>query len=269
MVVARLAARELVPPAPGIGYREACVAASISEALREATAGCLLVMPLGNPQVVGAAALLGAVGIVMCSGATVETEAVARAQREGVALYATAVAMEDCCRLLSDGRDDTPAAAAAGEDGAGAPEGAIAEASVPVLGDAYLMAGYASRRVRQVLSSAGIGGELLRRVSIATYEAEMNVVIHAADGSGRVSVRLTPHEVKVCVCDNGPGIADVEAAMRPGYSTAHDRARAMGFGAGMGLPNMVSCCDCLAIEGNEGGGTRVEMRFRRPGEAEA
>ncbi|UCH36847.1 MAG: ATP-binding protein [Armatimonadota bacterium] len=124
------------------------------------------------------------------------------------------------------------------------------------------MAGQASRRVRDMLEAAGVSADIVRRVSIATYEAEMNVVIYAPSGS--IAVAVTPTDVQVCVADNGPGIADLEQAMRPGYSTAPEKARAMGFGAGMGLPNIARSCDELSIEtGHEAGGTRIVMRFRR------
>lgn len=138
-------------------------------------------------------------------------------------------------------------------------------ATFPVLGGGYFMAGYASRRVRALLEAEGVETELVRRVGIATYEAEMNVVIYAPAGS--ISVSVTPEEVQVWISDNGPGIADLEQAMKPGYSTAPPKARAMGFGAGMGLPNIARCCDELSIENQpEAPGTRMFMRFRR-GEA--
>jgi len=196
---------------------------------------------------------------VVCGGVEVEPEAVDRARQEGLPLLATAFDLEGCRARLSGMREDAPAAS---EECPAASEGSTAEAVFPILGGGYFMAGYASRRVRDALEAAGVSADVVRRVSIATYEAEMNVVIYAPAGS--VSLCVTPMEIQVCVTDNGPGIPDLEQAMRPGYSTAPSTARAMGFGAGMGLPNIARCCDDLSIEtGPEACGTRVLMRFRR------
>jgi serine/threonine-protein kinase RsbT len=259
-LVSRLRARVVVVPAAGAARcASACCATSISEALHDAAPGCALVIPLGNAQVVAAAALLGARAVVVCGGAAVEPEAADRARQEGLTLLATALDLAACrARLAGVGEDPV---AVAGECLAASGE-TRAEAVFPVLGGGYFMAGYASRRVRDALEAAGVKADVVRRVSIATYEAEMNVVIYAPSGS--VSLCVTRTEIQVCVTDNGPGIGDLEQAMRPGYSTAPPKARAMGFGAGMGLPNMARCCDDVSIEtGPEAGGTRVLMRFRR------
>jgi serine/threonine-protein kinase RsbT len=257
----RLEARVIVPAASGQdGYCDMCVATTISEALRDASPGCALVIPLGNAQVVRAASLLSAAAVVVCAGAEIEPEAVAQARQSDVALLETVVDVESCRRLR------------AGAQGAAGLSGAVPRhlgsdelapmATFPVLGAGYLMAGRASQKVREALEAAGVCADVVRRVSIATYEAEMNVVIYAPSGS--VSLAVTPAEVQVCVSDNGPGIEDLERAMRPGYSTAPAKARAMGFGAGMGLPNIARCCDELSIQtGPRESGTRVVMRFRR------
>lgn len=259
-LTSRLQARVVVAPATAAARcASVCCSASISEALHDAGPGCALVIPLGNAQVVGAAELLGARAVVVCGGVEVEPEAVDRARQEGLPLLATAFDLEGCRARLSGMREDAPAAS---EECPAASEGSTAEAVFPILGGGYFMAGYASRRVRDALEAAGVSADVVRRVSIATYEAEMNVVIYAPAGS--VSLCVTPMEIQVCVTDNGPGIPDLEQAMRPGYSTAPSTARAMGFGAGMGLPNIARCCDDLSIEtGPEACGTRVLMRFRR------
>ncbi|MGQ9779929.1 MAG: ATP-binding protein [Bacillota bacterium] len=128
-----------------------------------------------------------------------------------------------------------------------------------VQGGDFAAAGEASSRLKAVLRQLGLGGDLIRRVAIATYEAEMNVVIHAY--RGRIEARIAPAAIEVKVVDEGPGIPDIELAMQEGYSTAPEAVREMGFGAGMGLPNMKRCADELHIESQVGVGTSVYMRF--------
>ena len=259
-LAARLEARVLVPPLPEARYQTVCLSETISEALRDAGAGCALVVPLGNAQVIHAASLLEASVLIVCGGLELQPEVTAEAERDRLALYVTALDAESCRQRLW-GPTGLPALGGfAGQ--VSAPEQVPGTTTFPVLGGGYFMAGYASRQVRALLEAQGMDAELVRRVSIAVYEAEMNVVIYAPAGS--ISVAVTPEEVRIWVNDNGPGIVDVELAMKPGYSTAPPKARAMGFGAGMGLPNIAHCCDELSIErGPEVGGTRVFMRFRR------
>lgn len=253
-----LSAQLLVPPGPGrASWQSACVVGAISEALREAGLGCALVLPLGNLQVIRSASLLGAVAVVVCAGQPLEPEAIALAGRERIALLATKLDLRTCRELLSTPivKNFTTAPAGAARE-----NGLQTEAVFPVLGGAYFMAGYASQRIRQLLEELGVDAELVRRVSIAAYEAEMNVCIYAR--SGTVAVRVTPEAVELCVADSGPGIADLELALKPGYSTAPPKARELGFGAGMGLPNIARCCDELSVQSSpELGGARLQMRF--------
>ena len=100
---------------------------------------------------------------------------------------------------------------------------------------------------------------MIRRVSIAMYEGEINTVIHA--GGGTADVTIYPQMIEVVLEDEGPGIADINLAMREGYSTAKDNIRSMGFGAGMGLPNMKRYSDSMHIESEVGKGTKITMQF--------
>lgn len=124
----------------------------------------------------------------------------------------------------------------------------------------YERAGEASASIKQALRQLGIGADILRRVSVVAYEAEMNLVIHSL--GGQLSIRVDPEGIALTAEDRGPGISDIESAMRAGFSTADDRARDMGFGAGMGLPNMRRNADEFLIESRPGVGTRLEARFR-------
>lgn len=118
-------------------------------------------------------------------------------------------------------------------------------------------AGEASSKLKVVLQQIGVKSDITRRIAVSAYEAEMNVIIHAYRGTMRAMIY--PGRTEIEVIDEGPGIADIELAMQAGYSTAPDYVRAMGFGAGMGLPNMVRCTDKFTIESQVGRGTVIRM----------
>ena len=122
----------------------------------------------------------------------------------------------------------------------------------------FTSAGAASRDLKQHLKRIGAESDAVRRAMIAAYEAEMNVVIHA-EGGGRLEAVVSDGQLDVDVVDRGPGIADVESAMREGWSTATSEARALGFGAGMGLPNILRNSDRLSVTSTAGEGTRVSF----------
>ncbi len=119
-------------------------------------------------------------------------------------------------------------------------------------------AGRASSQLKQTLNRLGIDPRIVRRVAIASYEAEMNVVIHSADG-GNLAAEITPDVIALIVYDTGPGIQDVDRAMEPGFSTAPDWIREMGFGAGMGLANIKACADHMSLQSWPLKGTRLEV----------
>ena len=124
-------------------------------------------------------------------------------------------------------------------------------------GNDLLSAGEASSTVKKMLNQLGILPGIVKRVAIAMYEAELNAVIHA--GGGEAHVQIDKDKVVVVVDDKGPGIPDIELAMQAGYSTAPDDIREMGFGAGMGLPNIKRYADELAIDSEVGKGTKVTI----------
>ena len=128
-----------------------------------------------------------------------------------------------------------------------------------VPGDDFTRAGEASSKVKNILKRMGFDSDTIRRVAIAMYEGEINLVIHG--GGGDAFVEVYPDRVEIALVDHGPGIADVEKAMEEGYSTAPDNVRALGFGAGMGLPNMKKYTDELKIESVVGEGTTLRMRI--------
>ncbi|HHW31657.1 MAG TPA: anti-sigma regulatory factor [Clostridiaceae bacterium] len=123
--------------------------------------------------------------------------------------------------------------------------------------DDFRVAGEASSSVKKVLSHLGINPQIIRRTAIAMYEAEINAVIHA--GGGTADVNIYPDRIVIKIEDKGPGIPDIDLAMQEGYSTASERIREMGFGAGMGLPNIKRYSDELQIDSKVGEGTVVKI----------
>ena len=124
-------------------------------------------------------------------------------------------------------------------------------------GDDFSSAGHASISVKKNLRQLGISPETIRKVSIAMYEGEINMVIHA--GGGEADVIVYEDRIEICLKDNGPGIADIKLAMQEGFSTAPDNIRSLGFGAGMGLPNMKRYSDSMQIDTELGKGTCITM----------
>ena len=127
----------------------------------------------------------------------------------------------------------------------------------PVDGTNFTSAGEASVQVKKKLRQLGFSPEIIRRVSVAMYEGEINMVIHARGGDADVLVY--PDRIEIILSDSGPGIENVELAMQEGYSTAPDNIRTLGFGAGMGLPNMKRNTDVMTIDSTVGVGTTIRM----------
>ena len=123
--------------------------------------------------------------------------------------------------------------------------------------DDFTRAGEASSDVKSKLKQMGVSPEAVRKVAIAMYEGEINMVIHAK--GGEITVSITPEQITMVLADVGPGIPDVELAMKAGYSTAPDEIRSLGFGAGMGLPNMKKYTDEMNIDTTVGVGTTITM----------
>ena len=125
-------------------------------------------------------------------------------------------------------------------------------------GNDFTSAGQASVQVKRNLRQLGLDSETIRRVSIAMYEGEINMVIHA--GGGVADITVTEDFVEIILSDEGPGIKDIEQAMQAGYSTAPDNVRQLGFGAGMGLPNIKKYTDEMIIETEVGKGTTIKLK---------
>ena len=124
-------------------------------------------------------------------------------------------------------------------------------------GDNFTSAGEASVKIKKNLRDMGFSPDVIRRVSVAMYEGEINMVIHA-DG-GVADVNVYADKIEIILADEGPGISDIDLAMQEGYSTAPDNIRSLGFGAGMGLPNMKRYTDEMKIDSEAGKGTTIYM----------
>lgn len=127
-----------------------------------------------------------------------------------------------------------------------------------VSGDDFTRAGEASSNVKNKLKQLGVSPEAIRKIAISLYEGEINMVIHAH--GGEIDVDITPNQVLLTLTDHGPGIADIEKAMTEGYSTASENIRSLGFGAGMGLPNMKKYSDEMTVSSEVGVGTTIIMK---------
>ena len=127
-----------------------------------------------------------------------------------------------------------------------------------VSGTDFTCAGEASSKIKRNLKELGFPTSVIRNVAIAVYEGEINLVIHG--GGGVIDVEITPECISIVLADQGPGIPDVALAMQEGYSTARDHIRALGFGAGMGLPNIKKYTDDMKIDTEIGVGTTVYMK---------
>lgn len=133
----------------------------------------------------------------------------------------------------------------------------------PVAAGAYETAGEASAAIKRKLKQLGVDSGVLRRVSVASYEVELNLVIHSMGGT--LTLTVDPQQVTLCSKDVGPGIPDIDKAMTEGYSTANEEARSLGFGAGLGLPNMKRNASTFEIQSQAGVGTSITMGFRLDG----
>jgi len=164
---------------------------------------------------------------------------------------------EACIRVESAARQTDPAAGTKLAEHKA--EEMLLSNELFIEGSDFANAGMVSTEVKSILKKIGLDPRLIRRVAISTYEGEMNVVMHAE--RAKVKLSVTPRHIEIVIDDEGKGIPDVELAMQEGFTTATEEMRAMGFGSGMGLPNIKKNSDEMEIKSEVGKGTRLEMRF--------
>jgi len=134
--------------------------------------------------------------------------------------------------------------------------------SFDVEGGDFTRAGYASSQVKKILKQLSVDPAIIKRVVVALYEAEVNIVAHAYRGN--INVEIEPEYIQMVLKDEGPGIPDIDQAMRRGYSTASSKVREMGFGAGMGLPNISDNADEFSVQSEVGKGTTLSIKILFP-----
>ena len=229
----------------------------MSDVLAFGKPGLLLITGLSNAQSVRTASIIGAKAIVYVRGKKPEREGIELAAEKKIPILSTKFMMYRTCGLLFSGGlrgiSDMPDT----REGIGkSEEGAFVQA-FDIIGSDFSRAGTVSIKIMEMLKEVGIDPAIVSRASIAAYEAEMNVVMYARNGTFTLS--LTPAAIRMVVADEGVGIPDIELAMKEGYSTATEEMREMGFGAGMGLPNIKKNADRLEIRSEVGKGTRLDI----------
>jgi anti-sigma regulatory factor (Ser/Thr protein kinase) len=229
----------------------------MSDVLAYGISGSCLLTGLNTVQAAISSYMAEFKAIILLRGKIPGPEICKFAEEKGMAVLSTKTDMYEACikiarangRLLPSGDTLIPTR---GEDH-------ITRHEFSVDGSDFASAGLVSTRIKTILKEIGYDIQLIRRIAISVYEGEMNVVMHALRGT--VTLTAGDREIVVVIDDEGKGIPDIERAMEKGYSTATEEQRAMGFGAGMGLPNIEKNTDDLKITSEVGKGTRLEMKF--------
>jgi serine/threonine-protein kinase RsbT len=230
----------------------------MSDVLAFGRADSILLTGLATQQAVISAHMAEFKGVVFIRGKKPKDGAEKFARDNHLVLLSTELDMYDACiRIdsLKKGRNQRLTTSAVGQK----TEEIILSHEFFIQGNDFANAGMVSTEVKSILKKIGFDPKLIRRVAISTYEGEMNVVMHAQ--RAKVNLLVSPTLIEVVIEDEGKGIPDVEQAMQEGFTTATEEMRAMGFGSGMGLPNIKKNTDELKIESEVGKGTRVQMRF--------
>jgi anti-sigma regulatory factor (Ser/Thr protein kinase) len=218
----------------------------------------ILLTGLATQQAVISAHMAEFKGVVFIRGKRPKDASDRFSRDSHLVLLSSALDMYEACLRLGRPQPQTavePAGAEVSSKG-----GAILlQREFPVRGGDFAEAGVASTEVKSLLKTIGFDPKLVRRVAISTYEGEMNVVMHARKGV--VNLTVTPEMVTVVIADEGKGIPDIDMAMQQGFTTATEEMRAMGFGSGMGLPNIKNNADELAIDSEVDKGTTLRMKF--------
>jgi len=237
----------------------ACGSDLMSDVLAFGRSGQILLTGLANAQSIRTANIIGAKAVVYIRGKRPDAEALELARLKKIPVLATRRMMFESCGVLF--QNGLTGAHLPDETGP-APEPRDNESfsrSFEIVGRNFSRAGHASTTIKEILEDIGIDPAVIVRTSIASYEAEMNVVMFAERGV--MTLEVTPDQVFLRVQDKGPGISNIRLAMQEGYSTATREMREMGFGAGMGLPNIKKNADRFDIFSEAGKGTSLEIYF--------
>jgi anti-sigma regulatory factor (Ser/Thr protein kinase) len=238
----------------------ACGADLMSDILADTKTNAVLLTGLTHRQIIQTAGMSDFAAIVFVRGKVPPKDVIDLAREQKLPLLRTVYPLYETCGILYQAGLRGGALKQPGKAEALPREQESLQAmklSYDIAGNDFNNAGKATEQAKKILKQIGIDPSAMRRVAIAAYEAEMNIVIHAYQG--KLMFNITPRYIEVIADDSGPGIPDIEKAMQEGYSTAPDRIRELGFGAGMGLPNMKKFSDIFEINSIVGKGTRVRM----------
>jgi serine/threonine-protein kinase RsbT len=244
-----------------IDVNNACGAELISDILADTKTNAVLLTGLTHLQVIQTVSITDFAAIIFVRGKLPSKDVIELAKKENLPLLSTKLPLFETCGILYNSR-----LRGGNKDAAPNDKFTVRKESEPVkamklsydvTGNDFNNAGKATEQAKRVLKQLGIDSAVMRRVAIAAYEAEMNIVIHAQKGV--LHFNINPFFIEVVAQDTGPGIPDIDKALQEGFSTASDRIRELGFGAGMGLPNMMKFTDTFEIDSIIGKGTKVRM----------
>lgn len=230
----------------------------MSDVLAFGKPNSILFTGLASQQAVISAHMAEFKGVVFVRGKKSKDGSHKFARDNNLALLSTRFDMYDACVRIDSVRRGAPPPAEPVSVALAGSEMSLSH-DLSILGNDFTNAGMVSTEVKSILKKIGLNPKLVRRVAISTYEGEMNVVMHAR--RAKVHLTVTPKLVEVVIDDEGKGIPDVELAMQEGFTTATEEMRAMGFGSGMGLPNIKRNTDQLDIKSEVNRGTRLMMKF--------
>jgi serine/threonine-protein kinase RsbT len=231
----------------------------MSDVLAFGESNSILLTGLATKQSVISALMADFKGVVFIRGKLPKDGSEILARDKNMILLSTRLDMYGACVRLKEALEANMPAGdshALGKPDAGA---ILLKQDFTVHGKDFSNAGMVSTELKEILKKIGFPPPLVRRVGISTYEGELNVIMHASNGV--ISLLVSPQHVEIIIADEGPGIADIELAMQEGYTTATEEMRAMGFGSGMGLPNIKRNSDSLHINSEVGKGTTLRMKF--------
>ncbi len=218
----------------------------------------ILLTGLATQQAIISAHMAEFKGVVLIRGKRPKDGAEKFARDNHMVLLTTELDMYDACIKIAS-REGLAVAPTGPHSTTNIAEEILFSNHFTIEGSDFAKAGMVSTEVKSILKKIGFDPKLVRRVAISTYEGEMNVVMHAK--RAEVDLMVTPKMIEVIIDDEGKGIPDVEQAMQEGFTTATEEMRAMGFGSGMGLPNIKKNSDELLVTSEVGKGTRLHIRF--------
>lgn len=230
----------------------------MSDVLAFGQPNSILVTGLATRQAVISAHMAEFKGVVLVRGKKIKDDTEQFATDHHLALLSTNFDMYDACTRIDAKVRDVPSGHESASD-VHKTDPILLNSQFSIEGSDFAKAGMVSTDIKSILKKLGVNPAIVRRVAISTYEGEMNVIMHAKRAN--VDLSVTPQYIEVIIRDEGKGIPNVDLAMQEGYSTATEDQRAMGFGSGMGLPNIKKNANQLHIESVVDKGTILKMRF--------